>query len=177
MRPLLGYVLASSLLGSALSAQVVEPGTVIRAQRSGSDERLVGTLVARTPDTLTLALRSGGVLKLPASSVRTLEVSTGRRRLAPAVKYAAIGAVSWGVVAAVIPYRPCDPARYSNCNESNSMSKSEFVGTQALGMAIIAGAVGAIRGSEGWARVEGGSASAFIQPAQTGTALGFRLRL
>ncbi len=177
MRPLLGYVLVASLIGSTLSAQVVEPGAVIRAQRTGSDERLVGTLVTRTPDTLTIALRSGGVLKLPASSVRTLEVSTGRRRLAPAVKYAAIGAVGWAVVAAAVPYTPCDPARYSNCNESNSMSRSEFVATQVAGMAIIAGAVGAIRGTEGWARVEGGSASAFVRPARTGTALGFRLRL
>ena len=177
MRPLPGYLLVASFLGSALSAQVVEPGAVIRATRANADDRLVGTLVSRTPDTLTIALRSGGVLKLPASSVRTLEVSTGRRRLAPAAKYAAIGAVGWGVVAAVVPYEACDPARYRNCNESNSMSKSEFVATQALGMAIIAGAVGAIRGSESWTRVEGGSTSAFIRPAHTGTALGFRLRL
>lgn len=177
MRLLPGCALTASLIGSTLSAQVVESGAVIRAKRTGSDGPLVGTLVARTPDTLTIALKSGGLVKIPASGLQSVEVSAGRRRLAPGLKWAAIGGGIWGVIASAIPYRPCDPARYSNCNENNTMSKSEFVTTQAVGMAIITGAVGAIRGSEEWTRVEGRTVSAFVRPSRGIASLGFRLRL
>lgn len=176
MRPLLGCVLIASVIGSTLSAQSVGPGTVIRARLTGSDAAIVGTLVARTPDTMTVALKGGGLVKIPNASVQGIEISSGRRRLAPALKWAAIGTAIWTPVAILFPYEPCDPARFTNCNSDNTISKSEFVTTQMLGMAIITGAIGAIRGSESWTRVEGQPVAALLQPSRRGTAIGLQLR-
>lgn len=156
---------------------VAQPGTVIRAELSlPKSDPLVGTLVSRTSDTLTLALRSGGIVKIANSALRGLDVSNGRRRLAPAVRWALIGGGIWGLISTVIPFESCDPARYTNCNSTNTFTRSEFVLAQALGMAVITGTIGAVRGDEAWTRIEGTSASVFIRPTTRGAVAGVMLR-
>ena len=143
-----------SIAPAATGQGRIEPGAVIRAHFGENRSAFTGTLVSRTPDTLTLAPRGGGLVHLPWASVTALDVHDGRARLLPAAKWAFWGAAIWGGVVAVIPYRACDPQRYSNCNSDNTMSKSEFVLTQAAGMAIITGVIGAVRGADRWVQVE-----------------------
>ena len=145
---------------STAQAQVmVSPGSIVRVHStSHSTSGLVGTVVSRTPDTLVVVAKEGGsLIRFPQHSIAGLEMRNGKHRLMPALKYAAIGGAVWGVVAMALPFRECDPERYSNCDQA--IGKSEFVISQALGMALITGVIGAVRGADRWVQVEGAPAA------------------
>jgi hypothetical protein len=167
--------LVASAVPLAAQAVVMQPGAIVRAELStGTNDRLVGTLVSRTLDSLTLVTRgSGAIVQVPTKNMRGLEILNGKQRLVPAAKWALIGGGVWGLIAATIPYRECDPARYTNC--AGALSHSEFIRGQVFGMAIITGGLGAYRGEDTWTRVEGAPMNAIVIPSSSGTALGLRI--
>lgn len=110
------------------------------------------------------------LVRLPATSVRAIDVRNGKHRLAPAAKWAVLGGVIWGGIAAVLPLEPCTSTRTEICGK-----RSDFVTEQALGMAIITGVVGAVRGEDRWVRLEGTSPTAFIAPSGRGGMAGLRM--
>jgi hypothetical protein len=168
-------VLAAVVFASPLAAQGggVQGGNAVRATlTTGEHETLVGTLVSRTADSLVMLPRgSEGLVRLPSSSVRTIEVLNGKNHIRPAVRWAVIGGGIWGIVAAFAPYDDCNTRRVEYC----SNSRGEFVAIQAAGMAIIAGAIGAVRGEDRWVRIEGSAPSVFVAPSTRGVSAGMRV--
>lgn len=166
--------LAATPVAGAQTAGLIESGTRIRVERADEGRtRIAGTLVSRTADTVLLALGNGGLLRLPTSGLRGIDVWSGKSRLAPALKWAIVGGVVWGGVAAVLPLEPCTATRRTNCGE-----RSDFVIESALAMAMITGVIGAIRGEDTWARIERQAATgSFIRPGRDGVAVGFQLGL
>jgi hypothetical protein len=168
-------VLAVVVFASPLTAQggSVQGGNTVRATlTTGEYETLVGTLVSRTADSLVMLPRgSEGLVRLPLSSVRAIEVLNGKNRIRPAVRWAVIGGGLWGIVAAFAPYDNCNTRRVDYC----SNSRGEFVAIQAAGMAMIAGAIGASHGEDHWVRLEGSAPSVFVAPSSRGVSAGLRV--
>lgn len=168
----------ATLLGTSVSlaaqTRTVNAGTIVRAELAAApNEWLEGTLVSRTADSLTLVTRSAGALvQLAASNVRSLEILNGKRRLAPAAKWAIIGGGVWGLIVAALPYTECNPARF-DCTVA--LSRTDFIAEQVLGMAITAGGIAAYRGEDRWVRVEGSPVRAMVVTSSGRTAIGVRI--
>lgn len=167
--------LAAVVFASPLSAQGgnFQGGNTVRATlNTGEHETLVGTLVSRTTDSLVMMPHgSEGLVRLPSSSVRAIEVLNGKNRIRPAVRWAVIGGGLWGIVATFIPYDDCNTRRVDFC----SNSRGDFVAMQAVGMAMIAGSFGAARGEDHWVRIEGSPPAAFVAPSSHGVSAGLRM--
>ncbi len=165
-----------SFIGSpTLAAQSgsVQPGTLVRIAQTGAPDALVGTLVSRTRDSITVVVRdNGAVVRLPTASVRSIDVINGKRRLEPAIKWGLIGGGIWGLVAAAVPYDKCSQNPIPSCSDS----RAQFMAVQASAMAIIVGSIAAFRGDDRWIRVEGATAPASIvvTPSPGGVSLGLR---
>jgi len=166
-------VLAAVALASPLAAQGVQGGSTVRAMlTTGENETLVGTLISRTADSLVMLPRgSEALVRLSSSSVRAIEVMNGKDRIRPAIRWAAIGGVVWGVVAAFAPYDDCHVRQVEFC----SNSRSEFVALQAAGMAVVTGSIGAYRGEDRWVRIEGAAPKVFVAPSSHGVSAGLRV--
>ena len=170
---LAAIALISSAAPLAAQAGVAQPGATVRATL-GTGDPLIGTLISRTADSLTMALRGRDALvKVANSSIGSLEVMNGKRRIAPAAKWAIVGGGLWALVTLALPYDDCQTRPTQYC----SNSRGEFVGLQAAGMAMITGAIGAVRGEERWVRIEGSAPTTFIAPSPRGAAVGVRFSL
>jgi hypothetical protein len=168
-------VFAAVAFASPLAAQIggVQGGNTVRATlTTGENETLVGTLISRTADSLVMLPRgSEGLVRLPSTSVRTIEVLNGKDRIRPAVRWAVIGGGLWGIVAAFVPYDNCNVRRVEFC----SNSREEFVAGQAAVMAIVTGAIGAYRGEDRWVRIEGSAPSVIVATSSRGVSAGLRI--
>jgi hypothetical protein len=166
----LGIVVASP---AAAQTGNIQGGNTVRATlTTGEHQALVGTLVSRSADSLIMLPRgSDGLVRLPSSSVRSIEVLNGKDRIRPAIRWGLIGGGVWGVVAAFIPYDNCNTRRVEYC----ANSRGEFVAIQAAGMAMIAGGIGASRGEDRWVRIEGSAPPAFVAPSSRGVSAGLRV--
>ena len=85
-------------------------GTIVRVELGTPvTQRLEGTLVSRTTDSLVMVTRgSGAVVRVPTGAVRSLEVLDGKSRIGPAVKWGIIGGAVWGLLMTAYPYQECD---------------------------------------------------------------------
>lgn len=168
-------ILAAVVIASPLAAQNgnIQGGNTVRATlTTGEHQALVGTLVSRSADSLILLPRgSDGLVRLPSSSVQSIEVLNGKNRIRPAVRWGLIAGGIWGVVAAFAPYDDCKKVRTEYC----SNSRGEFVALQTTAMAVIAGSIGASRGEDQWVRIEGAAPTAFVAPSSRGVSAGLRV--
>ena len=167
-------LLALIAVATPLTAQVgaVQQGAVVRATlTAGGREPLVGTLLTRTADSMTIVTRgTEGIIRLPNSAVTSLEVMNGKERMPTAVRWGLVGGGVWGLASAFFPFDRCAVRRSDYCADS----RGQFMATQAIGMTVIAGVVGAIRGQDRWVRIEGSGPTAFVAPSTHGTSVGVR---
>jgi hypothetical protein len=176
MRHLRSAALAilATLAGASLAAQsgTVQAGTMVRATlATGASDVLVGTLVSRTPDSLTIVLRGNdAIVRLPGSSIRSIDVMNGKNRLAPGIRWALIGGGIWALVSTAIPYDKCGTSQVTYCSDS----RAQFVTEQAIAMAIAAGGFAAYRGEDHWVRIEGSAPTPLITASSHGASIGVR---
>lgn len=167
--------LIAIVLATPAAAQFgnVQGGTTVRATlTTGEREALVGTLVSRSADSLVMVLRgTEGLVRVPSSSVRSIDVLNGKSRMRPAIRWAAIGGGIWGVVATMVPFDDCQIKRSDYCADS----RGQFVAVQAASMALMAGVFGAVRGEDRWVRLEGSAPTAFVAPSSRGISTGLRV--
>ena len=154
--------------GTPLAAQsgTVQPGTTVRAtMATGVGEVLVGTLLSRTADSLTIVTRGNdAIVRIPSTSIRSIEVVNGKRRVAPGLKWALIGGGVWAAITSALPFENCATNKTSFCYDS----RAQFVAEQAVAMAAVAGGFAAYRGEDHWVRIEGSAPTAFIAPSSRG---------
>lgn len=162
---------------SPLAAQAgnIQGGTTIRATlTTGDHQALVGTLVTRSADSLVMVPRGAeGLVRLPSSSIRSIDVLNGKDRVRTAIRWGVIGGGIWGVVATMVPFEDCHVRRTQYC----ANSRGAFVGLQAASKAVMTGVVGAFRGEDRWVRVEGSAPTAFIAPSSGRVSAGLRVGL
>jgi hypothetical protein len=119
------------------------PGTRVRVVKKAGDERIVGRLVARSPERLSIEIEPGrGAVQVPYNQVARLQVSDGRNRGKGAWIGMLVGLVAAGGVYA---------ATTSDCSEGGCAER--FAWMAAPGMA--AGAlIGLAVAPERWKDVD-----------------------
>lgn len=98
-------LIGALVLAPGLHAQsdrlAVPVGTRVRIV-VGVNEPFTGNLLRLAPDTLAVALSSGGALiQLPTSRLTSIELSDGRDRLGGSVKGAGIGLLAGGLIGGI----------------------------------------------------------------------------
>ena len=152
MRGILAAMLCV-VLPTTVMAQMLEvqPGARVRVRAPGAlAGRLTGIVIARTPDSLTIARTNASPLAIPTPSLTTVELSRGKSRGAGALKGMVIGA-GVGLLLGLTPLpeptcttRGCDP----------TPTRGEYMGTMILGSGVIGAGIGAIVGREQWDRYQ-----------------------
>lgn len=144
---LLGAVLICCSVAPVADAQRVETyvsaGARVRIASAPADsERITGTLLRFTRDTLALATAGGrAVLQLPTSRLRSIEVSEGRARASWALGGAGIGGLGGGVIFGAMMGRE---------NPGSLAGLAGFIAGGLVGM-LGGGVVGGLIAPERWA--------------------------
>jgi hypothetical protein len=136
------------------------PGARVRVTSSaaGTRERHEGTLMAITPDSVTVGGRDSRIVSVPVRAVEKFELSLGDSHGASAKKGLKRGLIIggvWGVVAGIsMANAPvCGPGGSSYCRKSGVstgtlvVANAVFLGTVG---ALFGGSIGALSTSESW---------------------------
>lgn len=137
-------ILSLPAVGRAHGADEDEtPGTRVRVVKKGSNERVAGRLVARSPETLTVETGTGrGPVQIPYSQVARLQVSEGRNRGKGAGVGFLVGLVVAGAVYA---------ATTSDCSEIDCGKRFALI---AAPSAVVGTLVGLKMAPERWRDVD-----------------------
>lgn len=148
--PLLAYsAVVSCALVSPSRAQLADlvPGARIRLQSPTNGDRVDGTIIARGPDSITVATLRGKQYQAALNTVRSVDLYRGRSRIVGAKKGAFWGAVI-AAVPLVIAYAAANPKR-DRWSRADELRFSAFV----LKVYAETGAViGAFVGADSWQR-------------------------
>jgi hypothetical protein len=148
----------------------VAPGARVRLRAPGVVAgRYSGTVLSRTADTLVVARTGGAPVRVPVSSLTSVEVSRGESRLMGAGK----GALWGGAIGLGIGFLA---AAAGEEDDFDGDSDGEVVIGSALGGAIWGVIIGAIVGSERWDRYDLPTRTSLVLPVQPGRfGLGLRV--
>jgi hypothetical protein len=129
----------------------LDPGTRVRLQApSAVAGKLVGVVIARSGDSLTVSRSNAMPVTVPVSSLTSLEISRGKSHGRGALKGALWGGGVFLVLGVVMPIEECDENTPSNiCGDE---SRAEGVVWAATGGALTGALIGAIIGAERWER-------------------------
>jgi hypothetical protein len=137
------------LIGFAVLTQVpagaqvpaLQPGLRIRVEAEPDiKHKVVGTLMSKSGDTLTIATSASSWHRVHASAIRRLDVSNGESRLAGTVKGMLIGGAGFGLLTfAAVAADAKDPA--------------SIVTIVGIGGAVVGSFVGFVLRTERWERV------------------------
>jgi hypothetical protein len=153
-RPIVVAALAISCLASrALIAQTpapldeMQPGARVRVTAPGIvTGRYVGTVLARSGDTLTIGRASGLPVAVPTSRITSVEISRGKSRSAGAKR-----GVAWGVpigLAAGFAFATVPDPENCYCNTDRNRNADVVLGVVS---GVLWGAgIGALIGRERW---------------------------
>jgi len=173
MLRLLSLLAPVTILASAtpLAAQQSAPPIEVRAgSRVRLDapgvvaDRIIGTVIARTPDTLTIANERSSTIAVPVARITHLEVSRGDSRSAGAIHGIKWGApIGLGVGVLLV-------ALSDDCKTCNNQPSAGGAIAFATGMGAFWGAVGgAIAQHEQWAPFDLSPRTSFDPVARRGT--------
>ena len=146
----------SVVLAAGADAQFAElqPGARVRLRAPEAIAgRVVGTIIARSPDSVTLTTRHGPPIAVPLATITGAEVSRGRSRRDGAVKGLAWGT---GVGLAVWALEVIAYDRSSACGEErceDDLSPGKYVAAGVVTGATLGVGIGAIVGAEHWERI------------------------
>lgn len=129
----------------------LDPGTRVRLQApSAVAGKLIGVVIARSGDSLTVSRSNAMPVTLPMSALTSLEISRGKSHGRGALTGALWGGGVFLVLGVVLPVEECDENTPSNvCSDE---SRAEGVVWAATGGALTGALIGAIIGAERWER-------------------------
>jgi hypothetical protein len=132
----------------------LDPGTRVRLQApSAVAGKLIGVVIARSRDSLTVSRSNAMPVTLPVSALTSLEVSRGKSHGRGAAKGALWGGGVFAVLGLVLPMDDC-PNGTSSDTCSTEGSRAEGVLWAATSGAMAGALVGGIVGAERWERAE-----------------------
>ena len=172
-----GALLVSVLLvAPAAEAQLaaVRLGAKVRVEAKDVDTRqVVGTVVLRSGDVITIRRANRELLTLPASRIASLDVSHGKTH-ANGARTGAIAGTGWGAAVGLLTiggaHTCTDPDNARQCGPPQPPDVAKWVGLWTVSGALFGATVGAIMGSERWERLVVGGRSA-MNLQQPGTVL------
>jgi hypothetical protein len=125
------------------------PGARVRVTAPGTIAgRLEGTVSSRTADSLVVLTNAPAQYRIALRSVESVEVSRGTSRSAGATK----GALWGGGIGLAISIPLSGDAESRRSADGGTMSPANFIAIETIGGAMIGAAIGAMIGSEQWAR-------------------------
>jgi hypothetical protein len=134
----------------SLALAEVQPGARVRVEAPGIVAgRYVGTVLARSADTLTLGNPSGAPVALPLGAIRSLEISRGKSRTTGAVR-----GMMWGapIGAALGIFGIATAEECTGCFES--VGDAEALAAFTIAGLLWGAGIGAIVGRERWERFD-----------------------
>jgi hypothetical protein len=126
---------------------LVDVGSRVRLRSNALAGQPRGLVVALDDNLLTLATDGGVPLKIPVSSVTSMDTSLGRKRRT--LEGLALGVVSGALLGLSFKVDPGNCGEYS----LNSCSRGEAVAEGAMGFGLIGAGVGALIKSDRWSAV------------------------
>jgi hypothetical protein len=134
---------------AAAGAQLrdVLPGSRVRVQSVSSDQRVEGTLMSHSPDSMVVAVSGAVRTALPYVSVSRLQVSHGKSRGAGAIRGMKIGAMIGGGTALLLA------ASLSGTEEIALEDVVAVTGVYAISGGLWGLAIGSLVGAEQWRTV------------------------
>jgi hypothetical protein len=179
MRPLRPLVLSLLLapflqpvVAQAQPLSEVAPGARVRIRAPGVVAgRYVGTVLSRTPDTLVVAGSSASSVRVPLSSLTSVEVSRGSSRARGAGK----GALWGGGIGLGVGFLA---AAAGSSDDYDGGSDGELVASGLFGGVVWGVIIGAIVGSERWDRYDLPTRTSLVVPFAPGRrTLGIRIAM
>lgn len=178
---LAALLLSVLLVAPAAEAQLaaVQLGAKVRIDAMDIDTgKIVGTVVLRTGDVVTIRGANRQLLTFPASRIASLDVSSGKTRASGARTGAIIG-TGWGTAVGLLTIgaaHTCTVAYNSrDCGPAQPPDIAKWVGLWTVSSALLGASVGAILGGERWDRlVVRGRAGMNVQERGTVLSVAFR---
>lgn len=142
------------LLSQTAGAQdVVQPGARVRIEGTSlPGDRLVGTVLSRTADSLEIAVSGAVRARIPFSAIEQLEISRGSTRRAGAVKGMKIGLIVMGVGGAIVASSIMG-ASDAECQGDCGALAASFLAVALIEGAALGAGIGAIVKAESWKRI------------------------
>jgi hypothetical protein len=165
-------------LASTATAQLPPLATGARLKIDGaSRQRLEGTLMAQSPDSLTIAAAGAVITSVPASAVGRIQASQGKSRGAGAKKGAKIGAIIGGGLGVLVGAAFMNETRTTSSEFGDGASAPLAFGLVGAAEGALYGLIiGAIAGAEKWTTVYERPVRFGVLQAGNRPALGFSLR-
>lgn len=169
------------LVAPAAEAQLaaVRLGARVRIEAMDVDTgRIVGTVVLRSGDVVTIRGANRELLTFPASRIASLDVSSGKTRASGARTGAIIG-TGWGTAVGLLTigaaHTCTGPRDARTCTPAQPPDIAKWVGLWTASSALLGASVGAILGGERWERLGvGGRATMRLQERGAGLTVAFR---
>lgn len=150
-RTVVALVFAGAVAANAQVPTLV-PGARVRIETTQLRDRVEGTLMSQTSDSLVVASVGAVRTTLPASFVTKIKASEGKSHGAGAIRGIKIGAIIGGAVGLLVAaaYHE-DYSTTTGTDQSNELLA--FAALEAAGGAIWGAAIGGIVGTEKWTTV------------------------